>query len=192
MENALAMTTIRALGKPEETGDATSQAAFAEIVHSNARLVHRIALAVTRNPDDAEDVVQECFLQFYRNAKWPQIDDHRAYLARTAWRTALRRAARQSGQQLPDVLISPLAGPEREAIARQAETAIHILIDRLPEKLRQPLVLSAIDELTSPEIAAILGIPEGTVRRRIHSARELLRSQWQQNPTRSFSKGGRA
>jgi RNA polymerase sigma-70 factor, ECF subfamily len=187
METALAMTTIRALGKAEETA---GQAAFAEIVRAHARLMHRIALAVTRNPDDAEDVVQESFLQLYRNANWPQIGDHRAYLARTTWRTAVRRASRKAGQELPETLTSPLAGPEREAIARQAETALHALIDRLPEKLRQPLVLSAIDDLTSPEVAKILGIPEGTVRRRVHSAREQLRRQW--DDLQSIRKGDRA
>ena len=190
MENALMMTTIRALGKPEETDDARITAAFAEIVHSHARLIHKIAMAVSRNPDDAEDVVQEAFLQLYKNPLWPQISDYRAYLARTAWRIAIRRRSRPS-QELPAGLLAPSASPEREAIARQAESALHALIDQLPEKLRQPLVLIAVDELSSPEVAAILGIPEGTVRRRVHSARELLRRQWESH-LQTARKGARA
>lgn len=189
MENALAMTTIQALGKPEGTEDASRAAAFAEIVQAHARLVHKIAMAVTRNVDDAEDVVQEAFLQLYKNSLWPQITDHRAYLARVAWRLAIRRP--RPSEELPANLLAPSASPEHEAIGRQAASTLHALIDNLPEKLRQPLVLTAIEELTSPEVAAILGIPEGTVRRRVHSARELLRSQWEQG-THSSKKGTRA
>jgi RNA polymerase sigma-70 factor (ECF subfamily) len=51
------------------------------------------------------------------------------------------------------------------------------MIDGLPEELRLPLVLSASDELNSREIAAILGVPEGTVRTRLQRARQLLRQK---------------
>jgi RNA polymerase sigma-70 factor, ECF subfamily len=50
-------------------------------------------------------------------------------------------------------------------------------VDALPEQLRQPLVLSGIDELSSPEIAAVMGIPEGTVRTRIMRARQILKQK---------------
>jgi len=51
------------------------------------------------------------------------------------------------------------------------------LIDALPEELRQPLALSTVEELTSPEVARILGIPEGTVRTRLMRAREILKQK---------------
>jgi RNA polymerase sigma-70 factor (ECF subfamily) len=53
------------------------------------------------------------------------------------------------------------------------------MIDALPEELRQVLVLSAIEELNSREIAALLGIPEGTVRTRMMRAREALKRQFE-------------
>ena len=195
MENALTMTTLRALGKPERTEEASHSAAFEQIVTTHARLIHKIALAVTRNADDAEDVVQETFLHLYKTPGWPRISDHRAYLARVAWRIAIRRRTRPS-EELSINLPEASAGPEREAIGRQAESVLHVMIDRLPEKLRQPLILTAIEELSSREVAAILGIPEGSVRRRVHSARELLRRQWEKNTkssaTKSGTKGARA
>lgn len=61
----------------------------------------------------------------------------------------------------------------------ELEAWFHAHIDRLPEKLRQPLALAALGELKSVEIAGVLGIPEGTVRRRIHSARQILREQFE-------------
>jgi RNA polymerase sigma-70 factor (ECF subfamily) len=54
---------------------------------------------------------------------------------------------------------------------------VHRLIDALPEELRQPLALSTVEELTSPEVARILGIPEGTVRTRLMRAREILKQK---------------
>lgn len=50
-------------------------------------------------------------------------------------------------------------------------------VDALPVELRQPLALSAVEELTSPKIAALLGIPEGTVRQRILRARQILKQK---------------
>jgi RNA polymerase sigma-70 factor (ECF subfamily) len=192
MENTLTMTTLGSLGKPEETEEASRTTVFTEVVAVHARLMHKIALSVTHNSDDAEDVVQEAFLQLYRTSGWPLIADHRAYLARVTWRLAVRRATPANKlDELPLHLPATSAGPEREAINRQTESTLHALIDRLPEKLRQPLVLTAIQELSSPEVAAILGIPEGTVRRRAHSARELLRRQWE-NGTNFSKKGVRA
>jgi len=69
------------------------------------------------------------------------------------------------------------ASPEQSAMDRQLEAWLHARIDALPEKLRQPLALAALGELKSVEIAKILGLPEGTVRRRIHSARQILKLQ---------------
>jgi RNA polymerase sigma-70 factor (ECF subfamily) len=54
---------------------------------------------------------------------------------------------------------------------------VHRLIDTLPEDLRQPLALSALKELDSPQIAVIIGIPEATVRTRIMRARSILKQK---------------
>ena len=67
----------------------------------------------------------------------------------------------------------------------ELEARLHAAIDRLPEKLRQPLALAALGELRLVEVAQILGVPEGTVRRRIHTARQKLRLEFEQ------TKGGR-
>jgi RNA polymerase sigma-70 factor (ECF subfamily) len=169
---------------------------FAALVERHARFVFRIALAVTRNPQDAEDAVQETFLQIYRGNRWEQMVEERSYLARVAWRLALRQTARQTlwqgktrsrEQEFPDEMPSPDATPEEQAADRQLETWLHARIDALPEKLRQPLALAALGDVKLVEIAAILGLPEGTVRRRIHTARKKLREEIEK---RSNRKGG--
>jgi RNA polymerase sigma-70 factor (ECF subfamily) len=67
------------------------------------------------------------------------------------------------------------AGPEERAATGDWEAAVHRLIDSLPEELRQPLTLSV--EMNSREIAAAMGVPEGTVRTRLMRARAMLREK---------------
>jgi RNA polymerase sigma-70 factor, ECF subfamily len=157
---------------------------FEALVKRQSRFVFRVAYAILRNSHDAEDAVQETFLKLYRNQAWKKIDDERAFLARAAWRIALDRL---KSDRLPKAQpayaeperepLSPSPTPEQEAIAANQHVAIHRMIDALPEELRQPLALSAVDELNSREIAAILGVPEGTVRTRLMRARQMLKQK---------------
>lgn len=165
---------------------------FAALVERHARFVFRIARSVTRNTQDAEDVVQETFLQVYRDDRWEQMVEERSYLARVAWRLAVRQSVRQAkassrDQELPCEMPSKDASPEEQAADRQLEAWLHSRMDALPEKLRQPLALAALGELKLVEIAVILGLPEGTVRRRVHEARKKLRDELQKRTDR---KGG--
>lgn len=151
-------------------------ARFAELVHRQSRFVFRLAYAVLRNADDAEDVVQETFLKLFRNDSWLNLKDERAFLARTAWRVAIGRKRRiltcaeeRRGNSTPETM----------AMEDQRTRQIHSLIDSLPERLREPLTLAALQDLTTAEIAAILAKPEGTIRRRIGEARALLKQKWE-------------
>jgi RNA polymerase sigma-70 factor (ECF subfamily) len=145
---------------------------FADLVNRQSRFVFRVAYAVLRNAEDAEDVVQETFLKLFKNDSWLQIQDERAFLARTAWRVAITR------KRTPPAIADEQqdsSTPESVAIETQRTRQLQALIDSLPEKLRAPLVLAALQEFTTAEVAAILDQPEGTVRRRISEARALLR-----------------
>jgi len=161
-----------------EAASGSDRSLFSALVERHSRFVYRIALAVTRNPQDAEDVAQETFLELFRGGRWRQMTDERAYLARMTWRLAAHgRGARARGEELSADLASASAGPEQTAIDRNMERRLHALIDQLPEKLRQPLALAALGDLTLVEVARALGLPEGTVRRRIHTARQKLKQQ---------------
>lgn len=163
----------------EEANEGASRAgSFAALVERHSQFVFRIALAITRQPSDAEDVVQETFLQVYRGDRWKRIEDERSYLAQVAWRLAVRQQMpRKQEQELPLELHSLQANPEESAMDRQLENWLHERIDALPEKLRQPLALLALGDLKLVEIAGILDLPEGTVRRRVHTARQKLRQE---------------
>jgi RNA polymerase sigma-70 factor (ECF subfamily) len=157
--------------------DKTRETRFTEFVERQSRFVFKVAWAILRNTQDAEDIVQETFLKLYRNGAWETILDERAFLARAAWRLAVDRVrSRRRPTPVPDPG-QPSDTPEQLLITGNWTAAIHRLIDALPEDLRQPLALSAIQELSSPEIAAMMGIPEGTVRTRIMRARQILKSK---------------
>ena len=163
---------------PAERAEAGSrEARFAELVKRQSRFVFRVAWTVLRNAHDTEDVVQEAFLKLYRTGAWQRMDDERAFLARTAWRLDVDRVRTNRGRAVAIETRSDDADPERAAIAANSSAVVQRLIDALPEELRQPLALSAIEELRSGEIAVVMGISEGTVRSRIMRARQILRQK---------------
>ncbi len=155
----------------------TRQEQFAALVHRQSSLVFRIAFAVLRNTHDAEDAVQETFLKVYRQGKFEQIEDERAYLARATWRIAATRRSRQSSSSEMPEQVSAEPNPEQASAFADWDAHVRLLIDSLPAELRDPLLLSAIEEFSSHEIAAALGIPEGTVRNRLFRARQMVKQK---------------
>jgi RNA polymerase sigma-70 factor (ECF subfamily) len=155
------------------------EAAFALLVERQSRFVFHIAYAVLRNAEDAEDVVQDTFLKLFRTGAWKQMRDERRFLARMAWRMAVGKkpAKRSALKYEPPEVVSEESTPEGAYIVAERRRTIHRLIDALPEKLRRPLALSSIQEMTTPEIAAVMDLPEGTVRRLLMEARALVKEK---------------
>jgi RNA polymerase sigma-70 factor (ECF subfamily) len=160
----------------EEEG-ANRDERFAALVTRQARFVFRVAYSVLRNVHDAEDAVQETFLKLYRGRKWEGMVDERAFLARAAWRIAVDRLSKARIEETDADIPARGENPEQAAMTADWNATVHRLIDALPEELRQPLALSAVEELQSGEIAAVMSIPEGTVRTRLMRAREILKQK---------------
>ncbi len=161
---------------------AERDAAFAELVARQSRLMFRVAFGLLRNAQDAEDAVQEAFLKLYRGDAWRAVEDERAFLARTVWRVALDRLRLSAGRMGDAAAIEPAScarSPEGQTVDAEERGLLRRLIDALPEELRQPLVLSAIEEMTSREVGVVMGIPEGTVRTRVMRARAELKKRFE-------------
>lgn len=154
---------------------------FAALVERNTRRMFRVAYSLLRNVQDAEDAVQEAFLKLYRGEAWRRMEDERAFLARTVWRVALDRVSGTG--RMEDVAEMDLAAggesPEDWSASGDERELLRRMIDGLPEELRRPLVLSAMEEMTSREVGAVMGIPEGTVRTRVMRARSELRKRFE-------------
>ena len=153
-------------------------------VREHARLVYRIAYSILRNHHDAEDVTQETFVRVLRyRRKLAGVRNPRTWLARIAFRAALerkRKADKVSFQDLDGM------APEVRSKARPADEALigtemsgHVekLIAALPAKLRDPLTLSVLEEMSPGEVAEVLGINEAAARSRLFRARQILRER---------------
>jgi RNA polymerase sigma-70 factor (ECF subfamily) len=108
MEDALLRQSVLSEPKLVAANDTPADAQFVALVNRQSAFIFRIAYAILRNPQDAEDVVQETFLKLYRGQTWRDIRDERPFLARVAWRIAVSRVKRRR-EDPPDVEI-----PSRE------------------------------------------------------------------------------
>jgi RNA polymerase sigma-70 factor (ECF subfamily) len=170
------LTAAQAIAFPEPAASAR-EARFASLVERQSRFVFRVAYALLRNTYDAEDVVQETFLKLYRGGAWEAIENERAFLARAAWRLAVDKLRKVRHEPLDLEKAASSASPEAAALSADWNAAVHRLVDALPPELRQPLALSTVEELSSREIAQVMGIAEGTVRTRIMRARQILKQK---------------
>lgn len=166
-----------------DPGDARV-AEFADLVQRQGKVMFRIAMAVLRRSEDAEEAVQEAFLRMYRSEGWRSATEEKAYVGRVVWRVAVDRAKeRQKRRYDEDVADMELAAEgERgeESLERaDGQRRLRQLMNGLPEEMRRPLLLCAIEEMSSREAAEVMGVPEGTVRTRVMRAKEELRRRWE-------------
>jgi RNA polymerase sigma-70 factor, ECF subfamily len=161
-------------------------AALEALVREHSRLVYRIAYAVLRCHHDAEDAAQETFLRVLRyDTKLEQIENPKPWLARIAWRVAVdRNKHRRHGEISFDDPERTDAEPASTAATADETTAgaqlgalLEKLIAALPEKLREPLILSTLEEMTPREVAATLNLNEAAVRSRVFRARQILKQK---------------
>jgi RNA polymerase sigma-70 factor, ECF subfamily len=138
----------------------------------------RIANSVLRSRTEAEDVVQDVFIRLLEHRR-STVRDIRAWLIRIAWNLALDRKRRKRPEQLDETFAQSLASATMPADTAMAEAQRYqyVLreIERLPTAERHVLLLSALEELGTTEIAAVLGRTESAVRALLSRARARLR-----------------
>ncbi|MGA7525519.1 MAG: RNA polymerase sigma factor [Acidobacteriaceae bacterium] len=179
-EGQLAWVAPARVAEPLDTSQ-TSQT-IAKLVAEYSTALYRVAFSVTRNAAEAEDAVQETFLRVLKHeARLSEIRDYRVWLVRIVWNIVLdkkRRAkTRPENEDIADqvrTLPSGERGADATAISLQEHARILQLVDRLPEREREALLLSAVEELTTAEIAAALKTTESSIRSRIFRARREL------------------
>jgi RNA polymerase sigma-70 factor, ECF subfamily len=154
--------------------------AFESIVRDRMGAVYRLSLAITGNEADAADATQEAFV-----AAWKQVRSLRnaarleAWLARIAVNSArmvVRARRRRSVREIAGISDSLGERPAHAARspAERDARALAAALDRLDPDQRAILALRYLDGRGIPEIAATLGIPEGTAKSRLFTARKAL------------------
>jgi RNA polymerase sigma-70 factor (ECF subfamily) len=188
MQELVLIQPIRA-AEEEWSREATQSAKrreFEERLAECGPLAYRVARGVLRNDADAEDVAQEALLRAYR--RFDRLRDRlrfQAWLVRIVFRLALdrarsakRRESRETEWSKPARRAAP---PTAEELAASSEFQAHFdrAMDALPEKLRLVLLLSAMEGHTLEEVAAMLGVPIGTVKSRLFAGRKKLAEKLQ-------------
>lgn len=163
----------------------SADAAFARHVLPEIDVLYRVALSITRNAADAEDVVQETLIRAYRSIERFDGRHPRAWLL-----TILRNAnVNRTRRRRPSLFADPDEGrraieagepepsAEEEATVDLFDAAVVAALDGLAPRFRQIVDLVDLDGLSYQEAADVLAIPIGTVMSRLHRARRRMREQ---------------
>ncbi len=154
------------------------EAAFRTLVDREARYLYGVAHALTGNAADAEDVVQETFVAAV-GSRFRGEASVRTWLVKIL----VRRAAmlHRKRQRSPELLDSEKAGRLSDEMAMagsEARLDLSTMLASLSPEHRAVIVLREVQGLKYDEIAAVLGVPQGTVESRLHRAREELRRRF--------------
>lgn len=189
-------TTMAPIGKDTPDAELVQRAAtgdsgaFEAIMRRHNRLLFRTARSILGVDEEAEDALQDAYLQI-----WRALGSFRAearlstWLVRIVVNQALARRRRKAAPVVPlDAALyasdaatqsafadDPARLPEKFAMRAELRRLMETRIDLLPEAFRTVFMLRAVEELSVEEVAQALGIPEATVRSRFFRARSLLR-----------------
>jgi RNA polymerase sigma-70 factor (ECF subfamily) len=164
------------------TESAQPEIDLAALVETYSRLLFRVAHSVLRSRAEAEDIVQDTFLRVIeRRCSLDAIHDMRVWLIRIAWNLALDRRRRIRPEQMDESFAESLAVNSVPADERLEQTqrmkAVLRAMEKLPKPERHVLLLSAVDELGTMEMAKVLDRSESAVRALLFRARARLRER---------------
>ena len=164
---------------------AGDEEAYAEMVEKYSGPLRRVAMGVLGDPDEAEEVVQEAFLNAYEALKdFRGESSLQTWLYRIALNASLMRLRKKvtalslerdlQEERLP---AGRTVSPEEALIEAERRVTLMKAIDKLPESLREVVLLRDIEGLSNAEAARIVGISPGAFRVRLHRAHQRLQEE---------------
>jgi RNA polymerase sigma-70 factor, ECF subfamily len=193
---------------PDQGEAAATRARFEEEALKHLDALYRTASRMTRNPSDAEDLVQDALVRAYRfYDRFEQGTNFRAWLFKILTNTYINTYRRKQGRpqesSLEDTeeffLYNQLSGDgerlndvEDTVLDRLGADAIQRAIDQLPPQFRTTVQLSDVEGLSYAEIAEATGVAKGTVMSRLfRGRRQLQRALWDQAQAAGFTSGSK-
>lgn len=145
---------------------------FTHLVLDSEQTLYRISMSMLKNEKDCEDAVQNAILTAYEKLSTLRKPEYfKTWLVRILMNEC-NRQLKLSKKHLP------LTSEEIQASASSTEEVeVRMVIENLPSKFRQVIMLYYIEQFSVKEIKQILKIPEGTVKSRLSKGRELLRTE---------------
>lgn len=161
---------------------------FGELVTRYESKVYSLAMKMLRNPEDAEDVLQDTFLRAYRGIKsFKGNSTFSTWIYRITANSALMRLRKK---QLPQVSIedsdereTPISiadwapGPVEQLLNQEMQKVMDEAINALPPEFRQVFILRDVEELSNADVAEILDLSVAAVKSRLHRARLKVRNR---------------
>lgn len=173
------------VAEPVADSDRRSRA-YAEFVLPELDVLLRVALSITGQPADAEDLVQETLLRAWRSMHTFDGQHPRAWLLTILRHTEINRHRRRRPELLddPDATFERTGGSGGEhasaedvVVGRTFDAVVDAALAALPATFREVVLLVDVDGLTYAEAASALGVPPGTVMSRLHRARKRIRER---------------
>lgn len=173
-----------------ERAQAGDRDAYEALVRSSARRLFVLAVRLLRDRDAAEDVVQQVLVAIWRDL--PTLRDPERFEAWT-YRMVVRRCATEGKRRQSTVAVADVS----DLIAQPGDAIGHIALHdelgrafaRLNQESRAIVVLHHLLGVSNVEIAAILGMPDGTVRSRLHQALRAMRASIEADARTSVPEG---
>ncbi|MEG1838719.1 MAG: RNA polymerase sigma factor [Bacteroidaceae bacterium] len=145
--------------------------------------LYRLALRITLNNAEAEDVVQDTMIRVWnKREEWIQFDSIEAYCLTVTRNLAIDRSQQKEAQNVeltPEIQESPDAsGPYDQLVNEERMNIIHQLVNKLPEKQRVVMQLRDVEGKSYKEISALLQITEEQVKVNLFRARQKIKQQY--------------
>lgn len=187
--------------------DAATRREFESLVAPVASIAYRVAYNLTRNPDDAMDLVQEATVQAFRAFHtFERGSNFRAWFLKILTNRFFKIKGRKTAETVPieaaeDAFLYRMAtenglsgnpdDPARIVLDGLEVEAVQVAMEALPIEYQAAAVLYFLNDMSYDEIAGVLEVPVGTVRSRLHRGRKLLqKSLWQVAVERGLVAGG--
>lgn len=188
----MAMAKTQAISEIAPSGLKADVADFEALVLEHGQQLYNIALHMTGNEDDANDLCQDALLRAFRSfSKWKRECSFSSWLYRIATNLYIDQVRRRKrvrfesldaplitsdGETMSRTIESETRGPQSMAEAAEVQKEVQLALEKLPPDFRMAVILCDIQGFSYAEISEIMECSIGTVRSRIHRARRALRN----------------
>lgn len=168
---------------------------FEALLKPHVGYLYRVAYRLTNQADAAEDLLQDVMLHFYpKYQELKQVENLKPWLARSLYNLFIDNLRKNKRNPVTDaqddsvlsVVVDHAVEPERETEQELMQRRINRSLDKLNENQRQVIMLHDMEGYTLTELAEIMGTPVGTLKSRLHRARNSVRESLALEPSETL------